>query len=152
MDERTEGVSPWLLLDWDRELLKTNSWQELECLIRRLPTHASCSNAICNLVSPLGHTLSFGIALSNTKDNPSLSTPMACVNYQSSSGDPPYLAVVGNDTLDLASAGVVVFRYENGEWTEVSSRNCVSVETLLRVVRYFFDCQLLPDWIAWEEV
>lgn len=151
MNEELRHDAAWVLLEGAKELVAPTSWRELDHVIRRLPEIASTPNAICTLASPSGQTLSVGIAMPFDKDNPSLDTALASVTYEATSGDPPYLTVLGDDSLTFENGGVIVFRFE-GEWTEMLRRNCVPVETMHRIVKDFFETEALPDWIEWEEV
>ncbi len=141
----------WALLDYDRKLAVADDWDDLEAALRALPETASAPNAIATLVSPLGDTLSIGIAGRGDRDNPGLTEPLASVEHNPKSGDPPYLVVVGDPALTFESGGVVVFRF-GGQWTEILRRNCVPVDVMLRIARDFFTTGHLSDWIAWEEV
>jgi len=152
MHNHSDQRMSWRLLDWERELINTRSWNELSGVILDIPRRARMRNSICNLISPSGQILSIGIAEAGNGDNPELAATLACVNHQLQSGDPPYQTIVGNDSLDFESAGVVVFRCEDGEWTEILTRNCVPVETMVVAVKHFFETESLPDWLQWEEV
>jgi hypothetical protein len=151
MNENMRQDLGWVLIDGTTEIAKTTKWFDLEEVISRLPEVASTPNALCTLVSPSGKTLSVGVALPGHRDNPTLDTPVASVTYEASSGELPYLIVLGDDALTYESGGVIVFRFE-GEWTEILRRNCVAVETMLRIVKDFFETETLPQWIEWEEV
>src|SRR5204863_4309571 len=102
-----------------------------------IPQRAGSPNAIVNLVASNGNTLSIGIAGQGDGDNPGLQEPLASVEFDLASQDPPYLVVVGDPWLTLEDGGVVVFRFE-GQWTEVLRRNCVPVDVMLRIVKHFF--------------
>jgi len=147
-----KGEQMWTLMDWDIELLKTCSSKRLLDTVTSLPEIARSSNAICDLISPTGHVVSIGIALAHSEDNPELESPLACINHQFPSGDPPYHTIVGDETLDAASGEIVVFRCEGGEWTEIPKRNCVSTEQMVKVVRAFIETESLTGSFTWEEV
>ena len=140
----------WTLLDFDRELAVVDDWEGLEAALRSLPEKAGDPNAIATLASPRGDTLSIGIAGRGDGDNPGLDHPLASVEYNQASGDPPYLVPVGNPATTAEEGGVAVFRFE-GQWTEIPRRNCVPVDVMLRIARDFFATGKIPDWIAWEE-
>lgn len=141
----------WILRDGDRELFNGTEWSMLETAILQIQDRAYWPNEICDLESPSGKVLSIGIAKTGSKDNPAIPSDLACVNFQSETGDPPYLTVVGDQSLDYENGGVVVFRYENGHWTEMLRRNCVSVEVMLRIVKHFVETEMLAEWVAWED-
>jgi hypothetical protein len=141
----------WTLLDFDRELAVVDDWGSLEVALRSLPETASAPNAIATLASPRGDTLSIGIAGQGDKDNPGVESPLASVEYNQASGDPPYLVPVGDSSLPIESRDVAVFRFE-GQWTEIPRRNCVTVDLMLRIAKDFFTTGNLPGWLAWEEV
>jgi hypothetical protein len=147
---RSRVAGPWTLLDFDRELAVAENWEDLEAALRSLPESASSPNSIATLATPRGDTLSIGIAGRGDRDNPGLDTPLACVEYNGASGDPPYLVPVG-DLTPVEEEGVVVFRFE-GQWTEISRRNCVPVDLMIRIAKDFFSTGNLPGWISWEEV
>jgi hypothetical protein len=146
-----DSTLEWTLLDWNRELMVTKSWAELEQALLDLPRTAFTPNTIANLVSPAQDTLSIGIAGLNDADNPSLKQPNACVNFMNETRNPPYLSIVNGQRSAHDCTDIVVFRYEQGTWTEIPARNCVPVEVMLRVVKHFFFNGALPDWVAWEE-
>jgi hypothetical protein len=145
-------AEPWKVLDCDRTLAIVDNWDQLKDVLRSLPRQARTPNAIVDLVSPQGDTLSIGIAGPMDRDNPAVTEPLACLNFTPASRNPPYVTVVGDRTLSYEHGGVVVFRYEEGTWTEILKRNCVPLETMLQVVESFFRTGTLPDWISWEEV
>jgi Immunity protein Imm1 len=147
-----DSTLPWTLLDWDRELTVTASWAQLEQALLSLPQTAFTPNTIANLVSPAQDTLSIGIAGLNDADNPSLAQPLACVNFTDRTNNPPYLSIVNGERSTHDSTDIIVFRYEQGTWTEIPARNCVPVEVMLRVAKHFFVNGTLPDWVGWEEV
>jgi hypothetical protein len=148
----SEKIEHFTLVDWDHELAQTNRWRELEKLMRNLTLHVSRPNSICTLVSPSGQRLSIGIAEPGNEDNPDLEEVLCCLNHQLPSGDPPYRTVVNPSYTDSNGDEVVVFRFEDGEWTEVPRKNCVKIETMIDVVKHFFESDSLPTWITWEEV
>ena len=152
MKHKTRTTKDWKLRDSTRVLCTPDSWDQLRDALVNLPQTAYTPNTIVDLVSPKGDTLSIGIAGPSDKDNPGLSQPLACLNFVDASRNPPYLAVVGDPTLTFELGGVVVFRYEEGTWTEILRRNCVPVEKVLEVAKHFFESGSLPDWITWEEV
>lgn len=129
----------WAVLDRGKELARITSEDELEFVLRSVPQSATFPNAIVNLSSPSGDTLSIG-----------MSGGLACLNFMDSTGDPPYLTAVGNAALSPED-GVQVFRYE-GQWTEIPTRNCVPLDTAIRVAREFYRTGELPDFLEWEEV
>ena len=147
---RSQVAGSWTLLDFDRELAVVDDWGGLESAFRSLPETASAPNAIATLASPRGDTLSIGIAGAGDRDNPGLDHPVASVEYNQASGDPPYLVAVGDPAATVGEGGVAVFRFE-GQWTEIPRRNCVPVDVMLRIVKDFFTTGRLPDWIGWEE-
>ncbi len=132
-------TSYWAVLDWDRELARIESEEDLERTLRNVPAMASSPNAIVNIWSPSGDTLSVGI-----------SGDSACMNFTDSSGDGPYYKVLGHSELSDEN-GVVVFRYE-GEWTEIPRRNCVPVDVMIKGAREFYRTGDLPESLEWEEV
>ncbi len=147
----TTAQKNWTLLDGNRELAVTDSWEDLEKALVNIPQKAFTPNTIVGLISPQGDTLSLGIA-GPGKDNPELTIPLACINYMDRTRNPPYLTVVGDPALSFEKGGVIVFKYEEGTWTEILRRNCVPVETMVRVAKHFFQTGSLPDWIGWEQV
>ena len=149
--EHANANLQWTVVDGNTEIASPRNWDELAAVIVRLPEVASVPNAICCLVAPGGDVLSIGIAGRGDKDNPALREPVASVSFETGSGDPPYLAVMGDDSLDYESGGVVVFRYED-QWTEILRRNCVSLDIMKRIAKEFFETGKLPDWIEWEAV
>jgi hypothetical protein len=142
----------WTLLDGDRTLAVGETWEQLEQALSTVPQKAYSPNTIVDLVSSQGDTLSIGVAGSSDRDNPELAAPLACLNYMGASCNPPYLTVIGDPSLSYENGGVVIFRYEEGTWTEILRRNCVPVDVMLRIAKHFFLTGSLPDWIAWEEV
>ena len=132
-------TSYWAVLDWNRELARIESEEDLERTLREVPAQASSPNAIVNIWSPTGDVLSVGI-----------SDGLACMNFTGSSGDPPYYKVVGHPELSPQD-GVIVFRYE-GQWTEIPKRNCVPVQVMIRGAKDFYRTGELPEWLEWEEV
>jgi len=145
-------TNQWKLLDWDRTLAAVDTWDQLKEALLSAPQRAATPNTIVDLVSPQGDTLSIGIAGPLDRDNPGMTEPLACLNFTRASRNPPYLTVVGNPALTYENGGVVVFRYEEGTWTEILRRNCVSIEVMLEIVKHFFLTGSLPNWIPWEEV
>ena len=141
----------WTLLDTDRELAVADTWEGLEAALLASPGRADAPNAIVTLVAPGGDTLSVGIAGPADGENPGLTQPLASVEYNRASQDPPYLVVVGDASLTYEHGGVAVFR-DAGQWTEVLRRNCVPVDVMLRIAGFFFETGALPSWIAWEQV
>src|SRR4051812_14192898 len=81
----------WTLLDFDRQLSVENCWEGLEDALLNIPRRAGAPNAIATLVAPNGDTLSVGIAGQGDRDNPGLQQPLATIEYNSASQDPPYL-------------------------------------------------------------
>jgi hypothetical protein len=146
-----ETTESWELLDFDRRMATASTWEGIESALRAIPERASSPNAIATLVAPNGDTLSIGIASPRDGDNPGLDRPVACVEFNRASQDPPYLAVVGDPSLTAEDMGVVVFRFE-GQWTEILRRNCVPVDVMLQIAKHFFLTGTLPDWIDWEPV
>jgi hypothetical protein len=140
----------WTLLDFDRELAVERTWECLEKALLSIPTRASAPNAIATLVAPNGNTLSIGIAGQGDQDNPDLRQPLATIEYNHASQDPPYLVVIGDPSLTCENGEIVVFRFE-GQWTEILQRNCVPVGVMIQVVKHYFDTGTLPEWIAWEQ-
>ena len=140
------------IIDWDRELLSTERWSELEKCIRQLPQIAHTPNTIVDVLHPEAGTLSIGVAGECDSDNSTLSEPVACVNYVNAAKAPPYLSVVGDSTMSVESDGLVVFRYEQGSWTELPRRNCVSLSKMREIVKHFAFTARLPEWTAWEEL
>ena len=55
-------TSYWAVLDWDREPARIESEGDLERTPRDVPAKASSPNAIVNICSPTGDTLSVGIS------------------------------------------------------------------------------------------
>jgi Immunity protein Imm1 len=146
-----ETTGYWELLDFDREMATASTWEGIESALLAIPERASSPNAIATLVAPNGDTLSIGIASPLDGDNPGLDQPLACVEFNRASQDPPYLVPVGDPTLTAEDGGVVVFRFE-GQWTEVPRRNCVPVDVMLQIAKHFFLTGTLADWIGWEPV
>ena len=154
MDASVSGrptTGNWTLLEGDRELAVATGWDGLEAALRDLPDRVSPPNAIATLVAPNSDTLSIGIAGPRDGDNLGLDQALASVEFNRASMDPPYLVVVGDSSLTFENGGVVVFRFA-GEWTEILRRNCVPVERMLDIVKYFVDEMALPEWIKWEQV
>lgn len=147
----TDRTERWILRDGDRELFNGTEWSKLEKAILQIQDTANWPNEICDLESPSGKVLSIGIAKSGTKENPEIPSDLACVNFQSETGDPPYLSVVGDQSLDYETGGVVIFRYGNGHWTEILRRNCVTIEVMHRIAKEFVETKKLAEWIAWED-
>jgi hypothetical protein len=145
------AVGTWELLDFDRVMATANTFEGIEPALLAIPKKASSPNAIATLVAPNGDTLSIGIASPLDGDNPGLDQPLACVEFNQASQDPPYLVPIGDPTLTEGDGGVVVFRFE-GQWTEVLRRNCVPVDVMLQIAKHFFLTGTLPDWIDWEQV
>lgn len=139
------------LMDWNKELLKTDDWTQVEETVSHLPSMASTPNEIVNLIHPTGGTLSVGIAGMGDSDNPQLSEPLACANHTPASSEPPYKSIVGDKEL-RSETGVVVFRYEKGTWTEIPRRNCVDLESLLQAVHHFCFSGDLDERFDWEEI
>lgn len=148
----TQAATQWKLLDWDRTVVVAGAWDQLKEVLLNAPRKASIPNTIVDLISPHGDVLSIGIAGPLDRDNPGLSEPLACLNFTAASRNPPYLTAVGDPSLSRENGGAIVFRYEEGTWTEIPRRNCVPVETMLRVAKHFFHNGSLPNWITWEEV
>ena len=147
----TLTAGPWELFDGDRAIALADTWEGLEAALMDLPRRASVPNAIATLIVPSGETISIGIAGLGDEDNPGLEQPLACIEYNDESQDPPYLAVVGDPSLTFEHGGVVVFRFGD-QWTEVLRRHCVPVNVMTRVVNDFVTTGELPSWIAWEEI
>ena len=145
------AVGTWELLDFDQEMATATTWEDIESALLAIPKRASSPNAIVTLVAPNGDTLSIGIASPLDGDNPGLEEPLACVEFNQASQEPPYLVVVGDPSLTAENGGVVVFRFE-GQWTEVLRRNCVPVDVMLQIAKHFFLTGTLPDWIDWEQI
>jgi Immunity protein Imm1 len=146
-----ETTGSWELLDFDQRMATASTWEGIESALLAIPERASSPNAIATLVAPNGDTLSIGIASPLDGDNPGLDRPLACVEFNQASQDPPYLVVIGDPSLTAEDGGVVVFRFE-GQWTEVLRRNCVTVDVMLQIAKHFFLTGTLPDWIDWEQV
>ena len=146
----TQVDRSWTLLDFDRVIATETTWEGLEADLLDLPGKTGASNAIVTLVSPGGETLSVGIAGSGDGDNPDLRKPLATVEFNDASQEPPYLVVVGDPSLTFEEGGVVVFRFE-GQWTEILRRNCVSTDVMLSVVKHFFLTRTLWGGVIWEE-
>ena len=142
----------WELRDADRLLGVADTWEQLQQSVLSAPQRAFTPNTIIDLTMPQGDTLSIGVAGPHDNDNPGISKPLCCLNFTDSSRNPPYLAIVGDASLTYETGGVVVFRYEDGAWTEILRRNCVPVETMLQVVKHAFDTGCLPTWIQWDEI
>jgi hypothetical protein len=147
----TPVAGSWELIDGDRTMPIQGTAECLESALLGLPRWASVPNAIAILVAPSGETFSIGIAGRGDEDNPGLEQPLACVEYNRASQDPPYLVPVGDPALTFENGGVVVFRF-GGQWTEVLRRNCVAIDVMTRIVNDFVTTGELPTWIAWEEV
>ncbi len=145
------AAGAWTPLDFGRELAVERTWEALEAAILAIPDRAETPNAIATLVAPSGDTLSIGIAGRGDRDDPGPDRPLASIEYNHASQDPPYLAVVGDPALNFEDGGVVVFRF-GGEWTEILRRNCVPVDVMLRVAGHFVATGGLRDWIGWEQV
>jgi hypothetical protein len=141
----------WTLLYGGQERAVGSTWEGLEAALAAIPQRAGAPNAIVTLVAPNGNTLSIGIAGQGDGDNPDLQKPLASVEFDLASQNPPYLVVVGDSSLTYENGGVLVFRFE-GEWTEHLRRNCVSVDIMLRIVEHFVQTGERPDWIPWEPV
>lgn len=135
-----------------RSLVEAGSGDAIAVVIRNLPSRVNPPNTIVDIHSPSGAMLSVGIALPRTDDNPELTVPLAYANYTRPDRMPPYLAVVGDPDLTFQNGGVVVFRYEEGTWTEALRRNCVPLETLYAIVDHFAQHDSLPQWIPWEQI
>ena len=148
----TKIAAQWQLLDGDRTLAVVDTWEQLEEALASVPRKAFSPNTIVDLASPQGDTLSIGVAGPRDRDNPGMTEPLACLNFTAASRDPPCLTAVGDPSLSYENGGVVVFRYEQGTWTEILRRNCVPVETMVRVAKHFFLTGSLPNWISWEQV
>jgi hypothetical protein len=146
-----EASGSWELLDFDRRMATAMTWEGIESALRAIPEAASSPNAIATLVAPNGDALSIGIASPLDGDNPDLDRPLACVEFNRASQDPPYLVPVGDPTLTAEDGNVAVFRFE-GQWTEVLRRNCVPVDVMLQIAKHFFLTGSLPHWIDWEQV
>ena len=146
-----ETTGTWKLLDFDQEMATALTWEDIESALLAIPKRASSPNAIVTLVAPNGDTLSIGIASRLDADNPGLDQPLACVEFNQASQEPPYLVVVGDPSLTAENGGVVVFRFE-GQWTEILRRNCVTVNVMPQIARHFFLTGTLPDWIDWEQI
>jgi Immunity protein Imm1 len=146
-----EATGSWELLDFDRRMATAMTWEGIESALRAIPEAASSPNAIATLVAPNGDTLSIGIASRLDGDNPGLDRPLACVEFNQASQDPPYLVPVGDPTPAAEHGNAVVIRFE-GQWTEVPRRNCLPVDVMLQIVKHFFLTGTLPDWIDWEQV
>jgi hypothetical protein len=155
MDENTTNASlpvPITVLDWDRELLSTQRWNEIEGLLVNLNSAAEPPNAIVDIIHPTCGTLSVGVAGLGDHDNVALTEPLACVNHTPASRNPPYLSIVGDRELPALSGGVVIFRYERGTWTEIPRRNCVSIVFMVEVVKHFCFHGNLSGSVDWEEI
>lgn len=139
------------VLDWDKEILATNDWNELQKVLSDLPQRVDPPNTIVNVVHPIAGTLSIGIAGMGDNDNPEVGEPLACINYTSASNEPPYLSVVGEPSILPKNSNVIVFRYEQ-QWTEIPRRNCIAISKMVNVVKYFVINGGLPAWVAWEEI
>ena len=87
-----ETAGSWELLDFDQRMATASTWEGLESALLAIPERASDPNAIATLVAPNGDTLSIGIASHLDGDNPGLDRPLACVEFNQASQDPPYLA------------------------------------------------------------
>ena len=96
-----EVSQKWTLLDGDRELAVSNTWEHLEEALFNFPKRAFTPNTIVDFISPQGDILSFGIAGNGDDDNPGLAEPLACVNYVDRTQNPPYLTVVDNSALSF---------------------------------------------------
>lgn len=139
----------WELIDSNGKLAEIDSWDKLKQVILSIPDQSPTANAIVNLFSPHGDTLSIGIAGPDDRDNPQLTERLACVNFTSETL--PNRVVLGNAALTFENGGVIVFRFE-GTWTEILRRNCVPIETMLKIVQHFYKNGELPGWIEWEPV
>lgn len=148
---RTQTTGVWTLLEGDREVAVSDRWEVLESALRDLPSRVSPPNAIVSLVAPTGNILWIGIAGPLDGDNLGLDQPLARVEFNQATLDPPYLVVVGDSSLTFENGGVVVFRYAE-EWTEILRRNCVPVEKMLEIARFFVAEMALPGWIEWEQL
>ena len=146
------ATKQWEVRDFDRILGVAENWEQLEQILLSAPKRAYSPNTIVDVISPGGDTLSIGVAGPSDHDNPGLSESLACLNFVNASRDPPYLTAVGDASLDYETGGVVVFKYEDGTWTEILRRNCVPTEKMIQIVRQFFTTGSLPAWVDWEQV
>ncbi len=141
----------WVLHDLEQPVRRIVSSEELARVIRNLPDSGSPPNRIVELETPEGGVLSLGLAGCGDSDNPGLTQKLGYAQFVHATFDPPYLVPVGDSSLTYEKDGVVVFRFQ-GTWTEISRRNCVSLEILIQMVQDFYQSGILPEWIAWEEV
>jgi hypothetical protein len=140
----------WELRDWNKVLYYGHDVVALEAAVLNIPSTACWPNEICDLEAPSGCVLSIGIAKAGTVENPDIGSDLCCVMFQSESENPTHLSVVGDSSLDFENGGVVAFRYENGEWTEILRRNCVCRTTMTKILRDFTSTGRIPKWIEWE--
>lgn len=98
----------------------------------------SSPNAIVDVGSPNEASMAVGI-----------SAGRAYVEFGTKDGDPPFYRVV--ELSGSADSRPAVFVYK-GERTPIPSRNCVSIDEMVRIVRHFVASESIPDWITTEEV
>lgn len=145
------NATPWRLLDCERPNATVDTWESLKKSLLGITETSGTPNRIVDLESPQGDTLSIGIAGPRDRNNPTLTEPLACLNFTNSSRNPPYLTIVGDPGLTYENGGVVVFQVD-GTWTEILHRNCVPVDVMLQIVKHFYATGSLPESIRWEEV
>jgi hypothetical protein len=76
--------------------------------------------------------------------------PLALIIFRRASLDPPYLSpVVVGPGIDAEEAPVEFT--VGGTPTPVPRHRCVSVGTMLKIVRHYLEQENLPTWIEWGD-
>ncbi len=75
--------------------------------------------------------------------------PFALIIFRRASLDPPYLSPIARGDGG-ADSGAIEFLV-GGTLTPVPRERCVTVTTMLEVVRYYLEHEALPNWIEWAD-
>ena len=107
-------------------------------ILAELEILASSNEPTADLISESGDYLTI-----------SISGTFALIIFHQASLDPPYLSPV------VAPQGIVpeeahVESTIGGTPTPVSRNRCVSIATMLEIVRHYLERGKLPSWVEWE--
>jgi hypothetical protein len=80
----------------------------------------------------------------------SVSGPLALIIFRRASLDPPYLSPVMAGR-NIGAKGELVEFTIGGTPTPVPRHRCVSVSTMLKIVRHYLEQGKLPTWIEWGD-
>jgi hypothetical protein len=124
-------------IEWEENgRAEVASVEELDRLLDDLAEQARKRPFMVELISSAGDSLAIGLGREES-----------ILSWVQASGDPPYYASKG----DPDSEGLVVFFYR-GHWSEFPRSFAVTIAAARKGMRLFFETELRPTSVEWEEV